>query len=372
MRAINTALAVSGFSALLPSAPSFLDVATSKLIDSGRYVVLKREEETHLQKMGTLPPHVWTCVLSMCSLRVLSHLSQVCSALSGICRRLLGGTVTTITDSSFGAIMGIAVDKTGALYVADYSENKILRVYAGKITTLAGTGQDSKKDGKAEYASFTNPSSLTVDRDGVVYVLERGNTIRKISKGNVSTLCTYNSGTADGPLSQARFRGPVQIVSTNFDHSLLLLDCVSGNIRKIQENGYVSTVDCGKNRIHDPMRLAADEETGTLYVADWRGKCVRKISPNGVLSTVAKIERHPFYIAFDKSDGSIYVAFRNTIRKISKDGKEENVYASAATAQNGKDGNVHVAGIGSIRAMTIHDHKLYFAEPRRIRMLQLT
>ncbi len=99
---------------------------------------------------------------------------------------------------------GIAIDRDGALLVADYNNNRIRRVSLdGTVTTLAGNGDYGAKDGPALASSFAYPVALAVDgEDGTIYVLEHGNNgVRKISADRVvSTLVGWNTPFQPGSL----------------------------------------------------------------------------------------------------------------------------------------------------------------------------
>ena len=107
-----------------------------------------------------------------------------------------GGAVTTVagnkikgsndgkdTSASFSHPAGIAVDKTGNIYVADVRNNKIRKINPdGVVITFAGTGLRGASNGPAINASFYNPYGVAVDKDGIVYVADyQNNLIRKIS-----------------------------------------------------------------------------------------------------------------------------------------------------------------------------------------------
>ncbi len=79
--------------------------------------------------------------------------------------------------------MGVAVDKTGNVYVADYDNNKIRKISSnGIVTTLAGNGGAGSRDGEAISASFYWPMGIALDDSGDVYVADAGsNKIRKIT-----------------------------------------------------------------------------------------------------------------------------------------------------------------------------------------------
>ena len=97
-------------------------------------------------------------------------------------------------------------------------------------------------DGPAAQAVLFLPFGIAATRSGTVYVTEPlFNGIRKIEGGTVSTLATRKGGSADGPLSQASFRGPTGILADDAGN-LYVSDQGNHRIRKIDATGKVTTV----------------------------------------------------------------------------------------------------------------------------------
>lgn len=120
------------------------------------------------------------------------------------------GHVTTLAgtgkagfaDGSAGKAMfnqpaGVAIDATGRVYVADRQNHRVRVYFKFKVSTLAGTGQAGLTDGPADKARFNQPTAVTVDVDGVVYVADRGNNaVRRIRNGKVDSLVSSGAGLA--------------------------------------------------------------------------------------------------------------------------------------------------------------------------------
>ena len=138
----------------------------------------------------------------------------------------IGSTNGTGTAASFNLPYGIAVDASGTVYVADTHNNLIRKITAaGVVTTLAGTGSSGSTDGTGTAASFDEPVGVAVDSSGTVYVADAGNhLIRKITAAGVVTTLAGSgssgsmvvfancSGSCKEPVLSGRYgeRGPVR------------------------------------------------------------------------------------------------------------------------------------------------------------------
>src|SRR6266850_364237 len=186
--------------------------------------------------------------------------------------------------------------------------------------TLAGSaGQTGSSDGTGSAALFHYPYGVAVDSSGNVYVADSGNsTIRKITPaGVVSALAgpAGQSGSVDGSGSAARFNSPFS-VAVDGSGNVYVGDCLNSTIRKIAPAGVVSTLaglpeHTGSTdgtgsaaRFFNPQGVAADR-SGNVYVADTFNGNIRKITPAGVVSTLADATGsaayfyHPFGVAAD-------------------------------------------------------------------------
>ena len=247
----------------------------------------------------------------------------------------------------------IATDAAGNLYVADTDNHRILKVTPnGEADIFAGSGTAGSVDGPGNIAQFRNPSGIAVDREGNLYVVDKGNhRIRKVSpKGEVRSFVGSTEGFADGQGSTAQFNEPYGI-AIDAEGSLYVTD--NNCIRKVTPKGEVSTFagndeqdDADENAIRfcSPEAIAIDA-TGSLYVVDKLNNRICKVTPTGEVSVLAGSGkdghtdgigssarfRDPSGIAVD-AKGNLYVADSGNecIRKITPTG-EVSTFAGSGT-----------------------------------------
>jgi sugar lactone lactonase YvrE len=219
-----------------------------------------------------------------------------------------GSTDGPAASALFNAPGGIAVDGAGNLYVAD-SGNNTIRVIsaAGTVSTLAGTtGVAGAADGTGAAAQFSAPLGITVDGAGNVFVADTANnTIRAITPlGAVTTVAGTAGvfGPLDGVGTAALFSDPSGItvdaagnlyVADSGDQLIRLITPAlvvstiagSGAVGSLDGNGVAAQFDV-------PWGIAVDA-VGNLFIGDYGNDAIRKITPAAVVTTLAGTAPHP-------------------------------------------------------------------------------
>ncbi|PFH07680.1 NHL repeat-containing protein [Collimonas sp. PA-H2] len=227
------------------------------------------------------------------------------STLAGQSRQTVGNMDGTGVNAWFNLPKGIAVDRAGMVYVADYGNDAIRKITPdGVVTTLVGRPMNEVVqvpiDGAAAVARMRHPAGVTVDGAGNLYVADEGfEMVRKISsEGMVSSVAgNYQRGAVDGIGKDAQFDAPTG-VALDPAGNVYIADSRNAAIRKISVAGVVTTA-AGRMRrggvkdgvaaaaqFDSPYDLTADKQ-GNLYVADTGNSMIRKISPAGLVTTIA-------------------------------------------------------------------------------------
>jgi sugar lactone lactonase YvrE len=230
--------------------------------------------------------------------------------------------------------MGIAVDAAGNLYLADHNNEAIKKIDPqGNVTTLAGGNGTGLRDGPANQSQFNGPNGIAIGPDGSIYVADSANhRIRRVTPdGRVETVAGSGptgmgrGGFADGPALQARFSLP-KGVAVRADGTIYVADSDNTRIRVITPDGFVTTLagsDPDQIALKDGkgaearfahlvlMALAPD---GALYVADQPNNAIRRVTPDGEVTTVPVSGlQYPAAVAV-ADDGTIFVADTNSHR----------------------------------------------------------
>jgi streptogramin lyase len=289
---------------------------------------------------------------------------------AGVVTTLAGQAVTSGSTNGTGSAArfnypsGAAVDGNGNVYISDLANDVVRKISpAGVVTTLAGkAGVAGTNNGTGTAARFNGPGGVAVDTNGNVYVAEYLNhAIRRITPaGVVSTLAGRlgTSGTNNGTGTAARFNTPYG-VAVDASGNVYVGDTWNHAIRKITPAGVVTTLaglvgTSGTNdgvgvaaRFSYPEHVAVDGNS-YVYVADDGNSCIRKVAPDGTVTTLAGLSgtsgsddgtnstarfSYPFGIAVD-SAGNLYVGDTGNqlIRKITPDGVVTTIGGQAGTS----------------------------------------
>ena len=199
----------------------------------------------------------------------------------------------------FNAPVGLTIAEDGKIYVADTYNDKIRLIENGKVSTLAGSGRGFA-DGETGAAKFDTPCGIAILKDGSLIVADTGNRrLRRIeSGGRVTTLAgNGEQNLVDGFMSDARFVEPTA-VTVDKNGAVFVAD--GNSIRAIGRKFFpiVETIsdtkrgfvdgNLRKSRFNRPSGLAFDAK-GNLFVADAENQVVRSFS-DGKIGTEIKPE----------------------------------------------------------------------------------
>lgn len=203
------------------------------------------------------------------------------------------------TEASFSEPFGIAIDAHSNVIVAEGGQGNRIRIITpqGAVQTIAGS-EEGFADGRGASAHFNTPSAIAIDKRSNIFVADTSNNrIRKISsEGVVSTVAgSSDAGYRDGPADQAQFDSPVG-VAVDKEGNIVVADTYNDRIRKISAGGDVSTIaGAGLPGLADgqsdvalfdtPCGVAVDGQ-GNIFVADTGNDAIRKITPQGDVSTI--------------------------------------------------------------------------------------
>ncbi len=201
----------------------------------------------------------------------------------------------------FNSPLCVAVDATENAYVTDQNNNTIRKITpAGVVTTFAGIAgvSGSHDDPVGTNATFNSPAGITIDPFGNLYVADSGNmTIRKITPaGSVSKLAgtTGAYGTSNG--ASPTFAVPQGVAADSSGNVYVVEN--SSKVRMIDSSGFVTVVAGGGAAGHDDtgtlagfggymLAIGIDPISGDIYIGDASENLLRKMTPSGVVTTIA-------------------------------------------------------------------------------------
>ncbi|OGT12641.1 MAG: hypothetical protein A3F73_08960, partial [Gallionellales bacterium RIFCSPLOWO2_12_FULL_59_22] len=308
------------------------------------------------------------------------------------------------TGAGFYTPHGMAVDAQGNLFVTENGNNRVRKVTpGGAISTVAGNGQSGWNGGSgpdggpATEAVVSSPSGVAVDAQGNLYIAtgSHGNRIRKVTPdGIISTVAGKNitggfSGDG-GPATAAALNYPRDVI-VDAQGNLYIADGGNHRIRKVTPDGIISTVagngsaafsgDGGPATaaaLNTPVAVAADAQ-GNLYIADANNRRIRKVTPDGIIRTIAGIGLSAYSgdggpataarfistlgVAVD-AQGNLYVADHWRVRRITPDGIINTVAGKGSSSGDfGEGGPATAAALGSMRGVAVDGRgNLYIAD----------
>ena len=251
---------------------------------------------------------------------------------------------------------GVAADKSGNLYISEQSKNRVRKVSRdGTISLFAGTGEPGRTGdgGPATRATLDGPAGLAADAQGNVYIADQVNSvIRKVTPAgfitNFAGTGRFEFNGDNKPPSAAALFGPAA-VAVDATGAVYVSDTYNHRIRKIPAGGNIVTIAgsgqkgfSGDNgpasgaSLNGPAGLAVDSALN-VYFVDAGNQRVRKITPSGVIATIAgtgtpgfsgdggpatsAMLKNPASVAVDAS-GNLYIADQRNhrIRRVTPDG----------------------------------------------------
>ncbi|HZS49907.1 MAG TPA: hypothetical protein VFA54_03540 [Bryobacterales bacterium] len=287
-------------------------------------------------------------------------------------------------DPQFEEYSHPAIDLEGNLYIADQGNDRIRKISPdGTITTIAGNGQTgfSGNGVPATQAELNSPISVVLDQKGNLYIADQNNhRVRKVAPdGTITTIA--GAGTDDlsgngGLALQAELNSPGGL-AVDAAGNLYISDTYNSQVRKVTPSGVI-TAFAGKGGepayfgdggpatlagLAFPAGLAFDA-AGNLYIADQQNNCIRRVAPDGIITTVVgdgtgdfgfrgdggpakqALLNYPSDVAFD-AEGDLYIADEdnNRIRKVSPSGIITTVAGDGQAIFNGDGGPAANAGL---------------------------
>lgn len=276
-------------------------------------------------------------------------------------------------EATFNQPQSVAVDSTGNVYISDTGNHRVRKVApSGIITTVAGTGVDefSGDGGPAAQASLNLPFQVAVDSAGNLFIADSSNRrVRKVAAntGIITTIAgdgRAGTGGDGSAATQAQFLLPYG-VTVDRNGVVFILDAFDGKVRRVATNGTI-TIYAGTGNFGyrgdggpatgadiDPQSFITTDADGNLYIADLFNHVIRKVTATtGIITTVVGTGAGGFSgdgaapanaqlsfpndVAFD-SAGNMYIADLNNqrVRKIINAGTLKSVASVSAASFQG-------------------------------------
>jgi uncharacterized protein (TIGR03437 family) len=300
-----------------------------------------------------------------------------------------GGPAPT---AEFGNIEGLACDRSGNVYLSDTDSPRVRKISTdGVVTTVAGTGTAGfgGDGGPATQALLNMPYGLAAGPAGDLYIADLGNhRVRHVSPdGTISTAAGNGAcgSTGDGgPATAAALCGPRNIFLDRAGN-LYISEFEGHRIRKVSPDGTISRIaglgSPGAGGDGTPAALAqlaypaglAMDQRGILYVADSQNQRIRRITPDGWISTILDASKGaelltPTGVAVDRN-GIIYVTDQSySVRSFAPDRSWVTVAGTGVAGFAGDGGAAAYAQLNSANDVAVDsDLTLYIADGVRVR-----
>jgi len=283
---------------------------------------------------------------------------------------VMGSTNGKGTAASFSQLQGITIDAKNNLYVSEYG-NDIRKITSdGIVSTFAGSGVAGSANGRGTAASFNDPLGLAIDSTGNIYVADQQNKlIREITAGGLVSTFAGGGTAASGSRLKVGFSSPNAIARDNqgnfyiSDEFYWVIDKITpdGQVSKFAGNGSSgSSNGLGTAASFNQVQGVTVDGQGNVYIADGGNFVVRKITPAGLVSTLAGNETmgvqdgigsaasFSFFqgITADAA-GNVFVGDNNEIRKITPDGAVKSIAGQPTTSNSTMPNYGYADGIGT-------------------------
>lgn len=326
---------------------------------------------------------------------------------SGILGTFAGSTPGFAGDggTSFSARLntptGLAVDRLGDLYIADSFNHRLRRVSAGIIDTVAGSTHYAGDGGPATAARFQFPRGVTLDRAGNLYIVDTWNhAVRLVSPAGIVRTVVGNGSPGsrgdNGPAAAAQLNFPDEAaldaagalyIADTVNHRIRKVSPVTGNIANAAGSGVAGFGGDGLPALAAlltaPSGVTVDAEGG-FYIADQFNHRVRKVTPDGLIATIAGTGEEgfggddgpatearlafPSRLALDTVRNLYILDLRNRrIRRVAADGVISTFAGTGACCSSGDGGPAAAAAIDARSLALDGAGNLLIGEPGRIR-----
>ncbi|QWV93144.1 putative Ig domain-containing protein [Geomonas oryzisoli] len=289
-------------------------------------------------------------------------------------------------NAAFYWVGSVVADQAGNRYIADSGNHRIRRIDGnGMVWTVAGTGVAGYgQDGiPAGATTLSNPIGLALDASGNLYIADSGNNrIRKIDSAGIITTVAGNGAAAsngDGlPANLASVNQPVGVALDALGN-LYVAEFSGNRVRKIDTAGIITTVagngfpdyngdniSAAAAAIGQPGSVSIDAD-GNLYIADSYNARIRKVDPSGIISTVAGTGEKGYSgdglpavaaglenpLGVRAFNGSLYISGGNRVRKVDSQGEISTLAGNGAPGFSGDYGPATAAALNFPTAVWI-------------------